>query len=389
MRKTKKDYEKQIRQLVEKKIGRNLPDLVWNYMKHVQNFEMDDAYPDEDEKVRTLVDEFEKLSDIAIALGGGRKRRPRQPREWTQVMEPVIAESSPEENLRAETLKPYIGKIAGAHPSVAQFREKVLREQLLEMCDIYNLITSPAAYCLSPDEFARLEIPVVGHRVEDAVCTVLSGGGILKLRVALQIAELNQTLTVTSPPYLPDCGWVADDPDVSLQKMPESTKVPLDMITWPGSVIDQLNAASDYLVETFGCDEMDAKVFVLTGECPDLRPVVARCLKHSWDCYTHSRILISVEPWITTKTLINNFLEVQRKVLGRRNRRLSERQLRLCQLVWCLEDELPSRGKWKIVQEKWNQWCLKNDKKEWCYEHVDHVSSDYNRVAKILAGGQA
>lgn len=380
--------EKKIRKNVEDKLGRQLPDEAWNYLRDIQDFDVGSTYPDKEEQIEEILADFRKLREILHALypSGAAPLRAARKKPEGEVNEIVVAEPSQLESLRAESISQYIGKIAELHPRVSNFREEVLSGRLLDIFEVYELLSSPAAKCLSSQEFTNRGISIVEHCSEHLSTTVFSNGDFLRLQIKLQIEGLEHPLTIKSPVFLLSHGWLVSEPDIQLEEMPEDTPVPVRMLTLPESVMGRLDAVSSLLVGAFGWDEMDAKQFVLTDAYPELRPVVAQYNAYYWDTYTHSRIIINVEPWVTTDTIAKNYLKVQRSVLGRRSRQLGERQLELYRFVQQIQAALPPRGKWEIVRVEWNEWCNQHKKTNWCYKHVKQLNADYHRTENALMG---
>jgi hypothetical protein len=77
----------------------------------------------------------------------------------------VRADLSPDDPiaLRADALCVYWAKLAEADSEVRSFRRKVLEGKAVSANEAGELLSSPATSLISPEAFARNDVPIVGH----------------------------------------------------------------------------------------------------------------------------------------------------------------------------------------------------------------------------------
>jgi hypothetical protein len=77
-------------------------------------------------------------------------------------------------------------------------------------------------------------------------------------------------------------------------------------------------------------------------------------------------ISLTVQPWVPAETVENAYRQVQRRVLGGKNKRIGDKSLRLLEFVTEREDadgNLPSGS--TLVQEWDEKWI--HQRPRWCY----------------------
>jgi hypothetical protein len=147
-----------------------------------------------------------------------------------------------------------------------------------------------------------------------------------------------------------------------------------------GSVFDELRKVSRWLAAVFPWQTRDATWFVLTGASPPLPPLQLGLQRRSLRDYARTALVLTVEPWISSKSLTRVFRAYQRVLLGRENRPILEKNLELFEFV-APRRELVQKGQtWNELRSGWNR-----QHRQWAYVDNRHFRRDYLRVRQTLA----
>src|SRR5215212_5257489 len=162
--------EDELRRRVSKR--RKIPEQAWAFFLergYVEDALMKD---DDEEKVRFIVEEFDRHK---AAFAGTRGRRQTPDQESSEVPVP-LGDSELERKGASEE---YAALRAARNGGTRWFREEVLRNRLLTAEQARELIRSPAARFLeaSSFEFAGGDIPLIGHRANLEYCLPVRDGG--------------------------------------------------------------------------------------------------------------------------------------------------------------------------------------------------------------------
>jgi hypothetical protein len=159
-----------------------------------------------------------------------------------------------------------------------------------------------------------------------------------------------------------------------------------------GSVLDELRKVSTELSSL--CqpwDEAQAAWFTLTGEAPPVSGVRGRAHFTQTAAVNYGNTILIVEPWVSADSVRKAYLDLQKQVLGRKNRSISERNLAVFRFVvtetlalmpraqmWRLPSvRFPS---WRELCKRWNEQV----KQEWRYEDTRYFRRDYTRASKLI-----
>ena len=159
-----------------------------------------------------------------------------------------------------------------------------------------------------------------------------------------------------------------------------------------GSVLDELSEVSTELSSL--CqpwDEAEAAWFTLTGEYPTISGVRGRAHFTLTAAVNYGNMILTVEPWVSADSVRQAYLDLQRQVLNRKNRSISERNLAVFRFVvgetlslipgaqmWRFPSvRVPS---WRTLCERWNNQV----KQAWRYEDVRYFKRAFNRASKLV-----
>ncbi len=159
-----------------------------------------------------------------------------------------------------------------------------------------------------------------------------------------------------------------------------------------GSKFEQLKMVSNELREGLfpPWNEAEAAWVVVTGKVKHMpQPLVGEAVDYPNDHLTYGTINLTVQPWVATEAVVKNYQWWQARMLGRKPRALSERNLRVVQFVMRELSELiardqedspaPPRLSWRILMQRWN-----NANPEEAYDDERHFHRDFHRTASTV-----
>lgn len=142
----------------------------------------------------------------------------------------------------------------------------------------------------------------------------------------------------------------------------------------------ELERASERVARNFHWNQVQAKVFIMTGRVPLISAVSVGHQRMWAKHFTHFRVTIEVEPWVSPQTVLRVYRDSQRELLGRQSRQLSERNLTLFHFI---TDRIPVNAKktaWRAMMTEWNR-----AHPDWEYGDARHFARDYHRTGRIVA----
>jgi hypothetical protein len=399
---------------------RTIPEQSWAYLVDRGYVEEALERPFDEDMVEHFIKEFDALN---AAFSVARNRA--APEGRTKEI-PGTAPPRPEEAGRAAAFEEYLAYAANFDRDLHRFRDRVLGNRLLTSEQARAFVQSPAARFFGDPwfEFEGGSIPLTGHRAtlesyerekEDwgvrhrATVTVDPPG-------TTEIAERwthEPKHKVIRPRRNDDMGNGEPLRFVNAEDRVETSWV------WERSVLDKLRRLSEKLAKRYLWQGAQATMFVLTGEIPARSPlrvsyewkgagVGGRALKASQGVVT-----LEVAPWVSAKTVERAYRSAQRRILGRHNRPIQEKNLKLFRFVtkrleptglfedgeprfppgeeWMIEDELIAHGAFEkrptgheLVRE-WDAqpWVQAN---QWTYDGDTRTFwRDYNQTRRRLS----
>jgi len=102
---------------------------------------------------------------------------------------------------------------------------------------------------------------------------------------------------------------------------------------WSGTVLDEVRRLSQALEKQFPWNEPEATLYVLTGKPPFIPPIYFEPETPRLGHYAHTRLKLSVEPWVSTATVTRVYAHLKNATYERQSRALSEKNLRLFRFV--------------------------------------------------------
>jgi len=158
---------------------------------------------------------------------------------------------------------------------------------------------------------------------------------------------------------------------------------------WPGSVLDELRRLSEYLARSYHWDPAWATWFVLTGHRPPIKILDASTHRAGGGDFTDAYVEFRLLPWVSSKTLLELYKQIQDGLFGGDNQPIRARNLELFRFV---EKQRRSDGtlpKWRAMLKQWNasrpeDWDTTSPKQKWEYTNERIMHRDYKRVREHL-----
>src|SRR5688572_9432002 len=262
----------------------------------------------------------------------------------------------PTERLRSEVFARELCRLAGRHGTrwggrskITAFREDYLDGQVLSFREALQLFASRASYLLSPAKFKELGIPIPGHRSsgERAPVRFLQGG--IEEVWHLSISSGSTSVTVDHSHVLQP-----SDPSTQPIRRPADWNIswPHFMEALPGSFIALLVALSQEIAANYLLKPADAALLILADR-PPIVSYVRGGVEQPDQNQDHEqvRLVLSLHPWLSARTVGRIYREFQRQVLRRAYRPLNEGRLRLVDFV---APRWHSGDTWRTIFEEWN-----------------------------------
>ena len=295
------------------------------------------------------------------------------------------------ESPRSKALEEYIAKMASCERSVFNFRVWYLNGGVLLPEQARALISSPAAAYLPPYYFnpqRELHVPLVGH--------------------AATPPEMEAVESDEVGPYTPVKMFI-DPPGVKLKAKVRRTKEllvpgedgrPQKVTVSEHSLLNELRKVSRRVLRWRPWNEEQTNWFVLTGEPPTIPAVEGRYRASRSDLITFGTINMTIQPWVSAKTVRDSYQRLQSRLKEKKPRAPSERNLAVFRFVVDQQTvELPGaaggrdgfermkppklvRPSWRTLLEHWNRMYPEGD--TWHYKDVRNFSKDFRRAEKSV-----
>jgi hypothetical protein len=279
----------------------------------------------------------------ALRLVSGRSTAKRSGRQEKAEFTPLLR---PEEAERARAFEEYLGYAANFDQDLHRFRNMVLDNRLLTAEQARAFVQSPAARFFGDHrfEFGGGNIPLTDHHATLESYEREREGQKVWHRATVSVNPPGFTETaekwtqeplrkVIRGPGNMDGGDGKPLPFVNAEDRVQTLWV------WKWSPLEKLRRVSEKLAERYLWQGAQATMFVLTGEIPARLPlrvsyerkgagVGSKAVKVSQGVVT-----LEVAPWVSAKTVHRAFRVAQSRILGRDNRHIKEKNLKLFRFV--------------------------------------------------------
>jgi hypothetical protein len=284
---------------------------------------------------------------------------------------------------RSEVFSRFLGRYATRDRAVIRFRSQVLGDRIPSTTEAERLLASPALYLLSPAELRSRSVPLLAHEADVHHRREHRTRERWKERITLKLrwARRSTTCKFSIPRRAHDAQWLEVPPLLWGRATPFNQVEPFVRL---GSAFDQLRKASLWLSERFPWTPWDAVWFVLTNEPPFVYPVEVGI--RSWtsqsegvEAFHRSVLTLTVDPWVSSKSLERVFRAHQKELLGARNRGLRENTLDVFAFVLDREGSEGRSMSWPRLCNAWNRAHTNRR-----YSEYRHFRGDYFRAREAL-----
>ena len=125
-----------------------------------------------------------------------------------------------------------------------------------------------------------------------------------------------------------------------------------ETLVWPASVLDVLRSFSARWARIYGWEEEDMTLWLLSGQRPRFAPLK---VKIRYKNGSPLAVTLIAHPWLSAKTVQNNYLKLQRQLFGKDNYRLASRSLDVLRFVEGRTREEGKRPSFRKLLEEWNR----------------------------------
>jgi len=281
----------------------------------------------------------------------------------------------------------YCGRGAGRteRPKVALFRQRCLEDGTLSMREARRLLITATVYLWSVEEFAQHGVPITAQVIAAEGQPTFIGPPdglretwLLKLRVDGAIRTI-------------PASWTHNPRDPNSNPLPPSPPPWNDL--WGrnrqavrGSVMDELLRLARELKHAYLWTQEQATYFILTGLAPE---AVALRLdseepKQQGRDHEQFRLVVSVQPWVSSETVANVYRAFQKHVLLGRNRTVNrqprEESLKFFNFV---AERWHAGRSWREMCADWNE---AHPDEAYRPDQVRSFQRDFKQLYKLMMG---
>jgi hypothetical protein len=270
-------------------------------------------------------------------------------------------------------------------PRVVVFRERCLGGGTLSTREARRLLITASVYLWGVEDFARHDIPIRARvQAAEHQPTFLSGPEGIREEWLLKFLWDGTTKTVSA--Y-----WTYNPSD------PDSNPPPPSPAPWNdvwghnrcavrGSIMDELLILAHELMDAYLWSEEQAILFVLTGLAPEAvaMRIASESPEHKEGDHQQFRLVVSVQPWVTTETVANIYRAFQKQVLSGRNRTINrqpkEDSLRFFDFV---AERWHAGRSWREMCADWN---AAHPDQAYRPDQVRSFQRDFKQIYKLMMG---
>jgi hypothetical protein len=327
---------------------------------------------------------LERARFLLYARRVKRATRARKTPSPERQVSPVL---QPEEVQRAEVLANELARLALYYggdwdeegtrvtaPSVVHYREAYLGGGPITEGQAEEFIDSPAVQYLSLSGFQNEAIPLVGHTAR-----------ITNHRDFIENKEVWRRVDF-------DIEWQGGRASTWVQYGlgPAFEKVRVPRRYWPlgekralpYSALAELQKLGSTLAKHYLWDEGEANWFVLTGVPPRTPCFRVEREGGGRNDHTQYRLVMSIQPWVSARTVMRTYRAFQRRILRRENR---QPRLDRLQLMDFVAERRHADVTWREAMIEWNRSYPK-----WRYrkDGVRNFQRDFEEIYHLVVSGR-
>jgi hypothetical protein len=237
-----------------------------------------------------------------------------------------------------------------------------------------EFIDSPAVQYLSLSQFRKEEIPLVGHTARITSQQETVEGKRVRREYHFAIEWRGGSANT----------WVRHD----LGPAFVNVRVPLHLWRFPekralwSSALADLQKVGSTLAKHYLWDEGEANWFVLTGvppSTPCFRIDQQGGLRND---HVQHRLVLSIQPWVSAKTVMRAYRKLQKDILRRENRQPRLDRLELMEFT---AERRQAGMPWRDVMIEWNR-----THRRWSYgkDGVRNFQRDFEEIYHLVVAGR-
>jgi len=294
---------------------------------------------------------------------GGQVRRPREPDKE------IKASLEEAESRRANAMMLYWAKNAACEREVLSFRERVLKNRILNRQEAYAFLESPMLGVFSQRKIEEANVPIVGHSVR-------------LIRNSLDRVETGfywHLAMIVEPPGIEMTYDRITTEPVEHLWYPGEDRWGRAVDVWPQSVMQDLLRTSETIAERYGWGKGQAPMFILTDIMPLTHPLSYAI---DYDALGRQTITMTIEPWVTKGTVLRAYHHAQQKIYSSVPGPIGEQSAALFEFVierMDADGKIPSI---RALMREWNQDSRTPDARK--YIDARLFERDYNRAKQSL-----
>jgi hypothetical protein len=299
MRRSKNDTLEHLRRRIERRLGRPVDDVIWEWMRERGKLALyeDMGEAELEEHVGDVEGEYLEYVELLYRLGQRRLRGlPLERVEGPQG----VGEAEPLRGAvgaRVAAYSRFVARVARGDPQVVDFRRRALKGKTLSEEEAYRFIRSPVLATV-PWEFLEGFPDPLG--VEGRIITWQEDGEI----------EVELTRPVRRR-WRGRSAW-------ALLRYPQEGREEVVRVA-SQSVLGELRRLASRLAERYGWQEGQAVWFLLTDRTPWVSPGSWRLVTRFSPFAVRPVVILEVEPWLPAATVMDAYRRIQRQLGVGRN----------------------------------------------------------------------
>jgi hypothetical protein len=326
---------------------------------------------------------YKRRQQRAQAKRAGQTEAGAEPIEVGPLLDPREARRA--ENLSEELARlalhfpgPYLErKGKPIRPSVVAFREDYLGERTLSKDEAGRFLDSDALRWLRKVDFDRLEIPLVGHQAKITNQDYVHEKNETYLHTDFDIRWEDQEIET----------WVRHGIGYETEELvfPNEAGYEIRGKVPKFCVLADLARLAKRLAHHYLWSEMESSWFILTGRAPSTPCFRATREGGSRNDHVQYRLNLSIQPWVSAKTVMKAFRQWQLEFLQKDNRQITVDRLELCEFAY----ERRHRGvPWRKILDEWKRKHPKQRAKYRGKDAFRNFRRDAEQVYKLLLTGR-
>jgi hypothetical protein len=374
--------EDELRRKLARQLKRSdVPDHVWKYL-------VAEGYAT-DALTSGTPDDFDYLLEQAKAVLRHFSTRParshRKPGKTISVA-PLVP---PAEAGRGRAYSVFLCTLAAEHAETRLFRSQILGGRTLSREEASLLLDCDLPRFFGLGFFLEHGIPLVGHHSR-IICYRKDGReipmysavkSVIRAEWAGHVEEIPYTFEMFREKHQEEKSVLAVLQDAWRRTATRGNFRDRSGVVLKRSVFGRLLVLTRILANEYFWQESDASWFILTGEEPPSSPISVQQESRVGTSYNRVRLTISMDAWVSPRTVARVYKNVQKQVFDGRSKSFSERNLALFEFLSRYPQATFDRSSWRDLMGEWNDSC---EKEAWKYHDPRLFHRDVKRTTMSL-----